>query len=194
MIDYAAHTVQKVTDDTVKKVKTQLIDHTFTKLDDFRKTFRTDVNRFFDRTEYIINMVDCKVAGTLEKFRLDMGTLGKTLAQDIKDSLPKWSSLLQKKTSQEVTPVVRCYQQLGLKKPPEAFQYSTIYDLKKCEVLNTLTPQTPIRQILNVYLDLKALAARMACVQRSAGEQAILHYTWDWLEFGYQYDFWYSIQ
>jgi len=194
LIDYGTDTIQKLTDETVKTLQTELIDRSFTKLENFHKDFRTDVNQFFDRTEYLIDKVDCQAQGTLEKIRLDMETTGKQLAEKIDELLPKWWHLNIFSKPAEPAPALACYRQLGLKTPPKPFQYSTIYDLKKCEVLNSLTPETPIRQILNVYLDLKALAARMACVQRSAGEQAILHYTWDWLEFGHQYDLWYSIQ
>jgi DNA anti-recombination protein RmuC len=178
----------------VEKTKSDLIDNTFTQLDELRKNFHTDVNLFFDRTEYIINTVDCKVEGTLEKLRQDMQSTGKEIAKELKASLPKLSFSFTKTVSKPHQSVssklVACYQQLGLKEPPEPFQYSTIYDIKKCKVLRTLTLETPLRQILNVYVDLKAQAARMACLQRGAGHHATLHYTWDWLEFGYWYDFW----
>jgi hypothetical protein len=32
------------------------------------------------------------------------------------------------------------------------------------------------------------------CPPYLAGHHATLHYTWDWLEFGYWYDFWYAYQ
>lgn len=188
IVDYAADTVQKVTEETVNTVKTDLIDHTFTKLYQFRKLFRTDVNQ-------LINQIDCKVAGNLEKFRIDLSNISEKLAKEFKElkiNLPFLSP--SNKTAPKVTQVSSCYQKLGLTKPPKPFQYSTIYDLEKCEVLATLTPKTPIRQVLNVYLDLANFATRMACVQRAAGERASLHYTWDWLEFEYQYDLWYSTQ
>jgi hypothetical protein len=138
------------------------------------------------------------VEGTLEKLRQDMQSTGKQMAQELKASLPKLSFSLIKKEPKPHKSVpselVACYQQLGLKEPPESFQYSTIYDLKKCKVLRTLTSETPVRQILNVYVELKAQSARMACLQRGAGHHATLHYTWDWLEFGAWYDFWYAYQ
>ena len=206
IIDHAASTFKKVTDETVTKIKADL--------DDLRRNFRADVDHFFYRTEYLINTVDCKVAGTLEKIRNNFETIGKKLVKQLKEERQQFKDLslevnikgtLMSGYSGDVSiksdprspvkkPLSQCYQGLGLTKPPESWEYSSIYDLYKCDTLKTLSQQTPIRRILNVYLDLKAQAARMACVQRGAGHHATLHYTWDWLEFGYWYDFWYAYQ
>lgn len=201
VIQTAFDRFEKTTDRTIAQIKTDIIDHATAQLDHLRRNFRADVDHFFDRTEYLINTVDCKVEGMVEKIRMDMQTTGKELAQELKASLPSLPSfslfsLIRRKQPSESIPseLVVCYQELGLTAPPESFEYSTIYELKKCKVLKTLTPATPIRRILNVYLDLKAWAARMACVQRGAGHHATLHYTWDWLEFGHRYDIWYLAQ
>ena len=182
---------------TLEKTRTDIIDNTFTQLEELRQNFRADIDHLFDRTAYLLNMVDCKVEGTLEKLRQDLQHTGKKIAQELKMSLPNLSFLSKKKPAMPSaipSELVTCYQQLGLNAPPEHFEYSTIYDLKKCKVLRTIKSDTPVRRILNIYLDLQAFAARTACVQRSAGHRASLHYTWDWLEFGYQYDFWYAYQ
>jgi 2C-methyl-D-erythritol 2,4-cyclodiphosphate synthase len=207
IIVHAANTFKKVTDETMAKLKAALIDHTFTPFDELRRNFRADVEHFFDRTEYFIKTVDCKVEGTLEKLRQDMQHIGKEFAQQLKAEL---SSLELKMTGSlrsgfsggvltepesdstpSVKPLTQCYQELGLMVPPKPWEYSSIYDLQKCEVLKTITDNTPLRRILNIYVDLQALAARMACLQRGSNK-ATLHYTWDWLEFGYWYDFWYA--
>jgi ElaB/YqjD/DUF883 family membrane-anchored ribosome-binding protein len=193
--------------EAIEKTKTDLIDNTFTQIDDLRKNLRMEVDHFFDRTEYLINTVDCKVEGMVEKIRMDIEKTGEILAQQLKTELSslgiKMEGSLLTGFSGEVfikpesdstlaaKPLTQCYQELGLMAPPKPWEYSTIYDLEKCNVLKTLTPNTPMKRILNVYLDLKAYAARMACVQRGAGHHATLHYTWDWLAFGYWYDFWY---
>lgn len=213
MIEKTFHQFQAVADKTIEKIKLDLIDNTFTQfnqaiektkmdiidntffqLNELRSNFRTDVDHFFNRTEYLIDKVDCKVEGTLEKLRQDLQSTGKEIAQELQKSLPNFSLLATKKPNKPAIPseLVACYQQLGLNAPPEPFEYSTIYDLKKCKVLRTIKSDTPVRRILNIYIDLQAFAARMACVQRGAGHRATLHYTWDWIEFGYQYDFWHA--
>lgn len=155
-----------------------LVSDASSQLDNLRKKFRQDATYFFDRTEYIIETVDCKVTGTVDQIKFDLEQMGKELAD-------LWPKLCVPRCK-----VPYCYSQLGLTERPQSFEHSMIYDLKKCGLLNSLRPDTPARRIKNAYLDLKTLAAKMMCVQRQAGPQAKLHYTWDWLEFGEQYDFW----
>ncbi|MDM8557311.1 hypothetical protein [Candidatus Parabeggiatoa sp. HSG14] len=169
----------------IEKTRKEIVDNTFKKIKKLRQNFRNDVDHFFDRSEYLINLVDC----TEEKFRIDTENLTTKIADELEKRCPKMICGWSKASTKESTPKI-CYQELGLKKPPKSWEYSTLYDLNKCDVLRSLTPmETPVKRILNVYIDLQAFAARMACIQR-ASRQARLHYRWDWLEFGYQYDFW----
>jgi len=148
-------------------------------LDNIRGKFRQDATYFFDRTEYIIETVDCKVTGTI----LDIKNAFEHERQE-------WAKLLPSNWCVVNCEIPYCYSKVGITSAPQSFEYATIYDIKKCQLLSSLGPDTKVDRIRNVYLDLKTLSAKMMCVQRQAGYQAKLHYTWDWLEFGERYDFW----
>jgi len=163
--------------DEVNNILQRSVSDASSQLDDLRKKFRQDAVYYFDRTEYIIETVDCKVTGTVDQIKIDIERVGEALVR----WLPRWLPWYK---------VPDCYSKIGITKAPQSFEYATIYDLRKCERLNSLKPSDPVNHIKNVYLDLKTLSAKMMCVQRQAGYQAKLHYTWDWLEFGKQYDFW----
>ncbi|MDM8564079.1 hypothetical protein QUF74_00325 [Candidatus Halobeggiatoa sp. HSG11] len=199
-------------------INTDLNKYFYIRLDDLRKDFRLKIANFLDDSKYFSELITCKIETTFAPitqnkklvnknfsaktapFNLEISSIAvggpapvpiasATGNVTIEDNKNERSSNLD-----SVAEPIFCYQQLGLKSPPETWEYSTIYDLKKCKVLNSLTPQTPIKQILNVYVDLKAWAANMVCIQRGAGYHATQHYVWDWLEFGYLYNLWYIYQ
>jgi hypothetical protein len=200
VIDYAATTVNKTTAGIVAKVKAELIAHTFVQLDQLRAQFRQDVEHFFNRAENLIVLLDCtaeKIRLDLDKTREDLDKLGEKYLKELKALTPKAqiSQLFSPSGQPSTKPTTltastatndSCYQQLGVTEGVlEGFEYSTIYDLKKCQVLNTLTPQTPMRRVLNVYWDLHMFAKRVACIQRNP-----THFMWDWLAFESLYQFW----
>jgi len=204
VIDYTAATINKTTAEIVEKVKVELIDHTFAQLDQLRKDFRRDVNHFFDRAENLIVLLDCteeKIRLDLESTRKDLDKLGEKYLKEIKELMPQAqaskiteqiSNLLpfgkqsSTKPTTSTTTQDSCYQQLGVTEEAlEGFEYSTIYDLKTCKLLNTLTQETPIRRVQNVYLDLEMFAKRVACIQQNP-----THFMWDWLAFKSRYQFW----
>ena len=141
-------------------------------LDDLRKKFRQDAVDFFEK-------IDCKVSGTIGRVEGKIENIGRELAKLLPS---QWWCFTCK--------VPYCYSKVGITKAPQSFEYSTIYALKRCELLNSLRPDMKVEVIIRAYLDLKTLSAEMMCVQRQAGDQATLHYIGDWLEFGKQYDFW----
>ncbi|OQY54741.1 MAG: hypothetical protein DRR08_33675 [Candidatus Parabeggiatoa sp. nov. 2] len=196
VIDYAANTFKKTADETVAKVKAELIDHTVTQLGKLRGQLRQEVDYFFDRAENLIVLLDCtaeKIRLDLERTREQLDRLGEKYLKEFKASIPQVSKLLSfgaqpKKPPTESTATDGgvCYEQLGISAESlEGFEYSTIYDIKKCKVLNTLTVETPLRRVLNVYWDLHIFAKRVACIQQNPN-----HFMWDWLTFEYLYDFW----
>jgi len=187
LIDYTFSKASEWRDETIAKIRKDLLDHSFAELEKLRQAFRNDVEHVFDRTEYLVKLVDC----TEEKVRIDMENT-KKIADELLKKCPPLICGESKTSAKESTPEI-CYEELNLKKPPQSWEYSTLYDLNKCDALRSLTPQSPVRRILNVYLDLQAFAARMACIQRGA-PQAKQHYMQDLEEFGKQYDFWYSYQ
>ena len=197
VVDYAANTFKQTTDDMVATVKTALIDQTFTQLDKVRGQFRRDVDHFFDRTENLLVLLDCaeeKIRLDLERTREELDKLGDKYLKEFNTSISGVSSLIsfgQKKakpveSTNSTAADFGCYEQLGISAESlEGFEYSTIYDIKKCKVLSTLTPETPLRRVLNVYWDLHIFAKRVACIQQNPN-----HFTWDWLAFKQRYDFW----
>jgi len=210
IIAHATNTFQKNVDETIDKIEPQLIRHAVIQLDNLRQEFRQKVGYFFEQTKYFINTVDCNVEGMLEEFRQYVQRLDQDLSLKVAPfsldinmtGSPFPVASVQGNVSIEPqkddTPLKLksnlffCYQKLGLNSLPEPWEYSTIYELQTCKVLRTLTPETPIKRILNVYIDLKAWAAKMACVQGGANHHATQHYIWDWLEFGYLYNLWYA--
>ena len=188
LIDYTFSKASEWRDETIAKIRKDLLDHSFAELEKLRQAFRNDVEHVFDRTEYLVKLVDC----TEEKVRIDMENTFKKTADYLLKKCPITICNSLTMPAKEPTPEI-CYKELGLKKLPQSWEYSTLYDLNKCDALRSLTPQSPVRRILNVYLDLQAFAARMACIQRGA-PQAKQHYMQDLEEFGKQYDFWYSYQ
>ncbi|MDM8559144.1 hypothetical protein [Candidatus Parabeggiatoa sp. HSG14] len=197
IIDYATDSVNKTTDEIVAKVKAELIDHTFVKITQLQYQFRQDVEHFFNRAENVIVLLDCteeKIRLDLERTREELDQLGEKYLNEVKDLMPQAQmSKLFSPGGQPSTKLTTststnnsCYQQLGVTKEAlEGFEYSTIYDLKKCKLLNTLTPQTPTRRIQNVYWDLHMFAKRVACIQRNP-----THFMWDWMAFESLYHFW----
>jgi hypothetical protein len=185
-------------------------------LDRLRQKFRQEISRFLDESKYFSKRVNCAVEATLDPisqnrqlrnkdfsakmapFSLDITSMATGTPLPIASA--KGNLVIESKKEEEaphlksIAEPIFCYQQLGLKAPPETWEYSTVYDLKKCKILNTLTPETPTKRILNVYVDLKAWAAKIACIQHGAGYHATQHYIWDWLEFGYLYNLWYHYQ
>jgi DNA-binding protein len=197
VIDYAANTFKQTTQEMVASVKVDLIDQTFAQLHQVRSEFRQDVDHFFDRTENLLVLLDCteeKIRLDLERTREQLDKLGEKYLKEFKQSFSGVSRLMsfgQKKakpeeSTQSTTIDTRCYEQLGIDAESlEGFEYSTIYDIKKCKVLSTLTSDTPLRRVQNVYLDLHVFAKRVACIQRNPN-----HFLWDWLMFEQLYDFW----
>lgn len=191
VIDSVAAIVNKTTAEIVAKVKAELIDHTFAELDKLRHQFRQDVEHFFN-SENMIVLLDCTEEKIrLEKTRDNLEKLGEKYLKELKALTPKAQmSKLSPSGQPSTKPTTStatddsCYQQLGVT-ALEGFEYSTIYDLKKCKVLNTLTPQTPVRRIQNVYWDLHMFAKRVGCIQRNPS-----HFMWDWLAFESLYHFW----
>ncbi len=197
VVDYAANTFKQTTADMVATVKTDLIDQTFTQLKQVRGQFRQDVDYFFDRTENLMVLLDCteeKIRLDLERTREELDKLGDKYLKEFKASFSGVSSLISfgQKTAKPVESTnstaadFGCYEQLGISAESlEGFEYSTIYDIKKCKVLSTLNPQTPLRRVMNVYWDLHIFAKRVACIQQNPN-----HFMWDWLMFEQLYDFW----
>jgi ElaB/YqjD/DUF883 family membrane-anchored ribosome-binding protein len=197
VIDYAATTVNTTTAEIVAKVKAELIDQTFAQFDQLRTQFRQDVEHFFNRAENLIFLLDCteeKLRIDLDKVREDLDKLGEKYLKEFKALTPgaQISNLFSRGESPSTKPTgsmttnENCYQQLGLIEAAlEGFEYSTIYDIKKCKVLNTLTLETPIRRIQNVYWDLHMFAKRVGCIQHNP-----THFMWDWMEFESFYRFW----
>jgi hypothetical protein len=179
VIEYAANTVNKTTDEIVAQVKTEVIDHTFAQLDQLRQDFRSEVNHFFERAENLLTLLDC----TEEKTRIDMENFIKTLGKELAARCPPMLCGALSKVDDDPI-LLACYEQLHLKKPPKAWQYTMIYRLEKCEVLSGLTPDTPIENIAAIYLDLHNWAKRIACIQRSPKAM------WDSLEFKSRYHYW----
>ncbi len=195
VIDYAAATVKKTTDDIVAKVKAELIDHTFAQIDQLRYQFRQDVEHFFNRAENLIVLLDCteeNIRFDLDRTRDKLDKLGEKYLKELKALTPQaqMSKLFSPSGQPSTKPTTStatddsCYQQLGVT-ALEGFEYSTIYDLKKCKVLNTLTPETPARRVQNVYWDLHMFAKRVGCIQRNPS-----HFMWDWMAFESRYQFW----
>lgn len=192
--------------------KTKFTKNLSIQLDSLRQQFRQEISHFLDEYQYFRKRVNCTVEATLAPitqnrllknsefsakiapFSLEITSMATGTPLPIASA--KGNFVIESKKDEDATHFksiaepIFCYQQLGLKAPPETWEYSTIYDLKKCKILNTLTPKTPIKRILNVYVDLKAWAAKMACIQQGAGYHATHHYIWDWLEFGYLYNLW----
>jgi len=196
--------------------KQQLNKHSYFQLDDIHHKFRQNISRFLDESKYFSERVNCTIEATVAPISQNRQLITKKIPAKIAPFSLEVTSIttggpllpiplasaqgnivIESRPDENATNFdsvaepLFCYQQLGLETPPETWEYSTIYDLKKCSILNTLTPQTPLKRILNVYLDLKAWAAKMACVQYGAGRHATQHYIWDWLEFGYLYNLWY---
>jgi len=169
------------------QVKEEVILETSQQVESLRARFRKDVDHYFDRTEYLINLVDCQVVGHLEQIRLNISQLSDSFSKEVRGWLP-W--LKKKKRSVEIQ---FCYAQLGLTEDPKHFEYATIYEIHKCHLLNQIKPTTPVTRIKTMYLDLQNYAAQMRCLQRGAAESASRHYTWDWIEFANQYHFWASM-
>jgi hypothetical protein len=202
---------------TLNQIKTQLPIQSFKQLDNLRQEFRQEISYFLDKSEYFAKRINCtietslaslnqnrfqsipkEVATKIAPFSLDVTMTGQPLPIATATgnvSIESQKNVEQDETETPFKSVVEplfCYQKLGLQTPPEPWEYSTLYDLKKCHLLHTLTPGTPLKRILNVYLDLKAWAAKIACIQHGAGHHATQHYIWDWLEFGYLYNLWYT--
>ncbi len=185
-------------------------------LDSLRKKFRQEISHFLDESKYFSKRVNCTLEATLAPisqnrllrnrdfsakvapFSLEITSIATGTPLPIASA--KGNLVIESKKDEDETPFksiaepIVCYQQLGLQAPPETWEYSTIYDLKKCKILKTLTPETPTKRILNVYIDLKAWAAKMACIQHGAGYHATQHYIWDLLDFVYLYNLWYYYQ
>jgi len=200
--------------------KTKLNKYLHIQLDSLRQKFRQEISHFLDESKYFSKRVNCTVEATLATisqnrqlrkkrdfpaknapFSLEISSITTgpaipiaSVTGDVVIESKEIESNKDEDTThfESITEPIFCYKQLGLKAPPETWEYSTVYDLKKCKILNTLTPQTPTKRILNVYVDLKAWAAKMACIQHGAGHHATQHYIWDWLEFGYLYNLWYT--
>jgi len=189
VIDYTAATINKTTAEIVAKVKAELIDHTFAQLDQLRQDFRIDVNHFFDRAENLIVLLDCteeKIRLDLESARKDLDKLGEKYLKEIKFLIQLYKGKFLTQPTTSTATKNNCYQQLGVTEEAlEGFEYSTIYDIRTCKLLNTLTPKTPIRRVQNVYLDLGMFAKRVACIQQNP-----THFMWDWLAFESRYQFW----
>jgi len=178
IVSGASERFKPATDKTIDRIREDVITDSVTQLDNLRHNFRKDVDHFFNQTEYIINAIDCKVEGQIEQLDVKMQTFRK----DVAALLPSRWFFWRKPHY--------CYKIMNIKHAPKRSEYASIYELKKCELLMSLKPETPIKRVQSVYLDLKTLAATMMCVQYHAGEYAKPDYTWDWLEFGGQYDFW----
>jgi hypothetical protein len=178
IVQGAIQKFDQANDKTIAKIKDDVITDSATQLDNLRDNFRKDVDNFFYQTENIINPIDCKVESKIEPLYVKMETFRKDVAALIPSRWFFWREPHY------------CYKIMKIKPEPQSFDYATIYELKKCELLMSLKPETPIKRVQSVYLDLKALAATMMCMQFHAGEYAKRYYTWDWLEFDGQYDFW----
>ena len=172
MIDYTAETFRTISKETIK--------HTFTEFEQLRSDFRHDVNDFFDRTESLLTMLNC----TEEKTRMDMENFIKTIGKEIEAKCPLYLCPSSNKAKDDPI-VLACYKQLHIKKPPKSWQYIMIYKLEKCEVLSSLTPDTPVENVAAVYLDLHNWAKRVACIQ-----QLSKNVVWDSLEFKSRYEYW----
>jgi len=211
---FVLHALQQYAQVANDSQKVKLNKYLSFKLDNLRQKFRQKISQFLDESEYFKKRISCNIETTLAPIsqnrqlkNKDFATKTAPFSLDITSMatgtpLPIASAegelVIEAKKEEEVNHFklvaepIFCYKQLGLKAPPETWEHSTIYALKKCKILSSLTPQTPTQRILNVYVDLKAWAAKMACIQHGAGYQATQHYLWDWLEFGYLYNLWYN--
>jgi len=181
VIDYAATTVNNTITEIVAKVNAELIDHAFAQLEQLRQNFRRDVNQFFDQAENLLILLEC----TEEKTRIDMENLIKKFGKEFSANCPPLLCGLSNKAADDPI-LLACYKKLHLSRPPKSWQYLVIYRLEKCEVLSRLTPDMPIENIEEVYLDLHNWAKRIACIQGST------EVMWDALEFKSRYQYWSS--
>ncbi len=168
------------------QLQKEIILETSQQVDTLRARFREDVDHYFDRTEYLINLVNCHVVGNLAQIRLNISQLSDSFSKEVRGWLP-W----EKKRERPIA-IQLCYAQLELTEEPKHFEYATIYEVHKCHLLNQIKPTTPIIRVKAIYLDLQNYAAQMRCLQRGAPNSANRHYTWDWIEFANQYHSWAS--
>ncbi len=191
IIDYANTSFTKTTDAAIAKVRKEIIDHTFDRAEKLRQAFSVDMINFFDKARELIIRLEC----TEEKTRLDiqnvmstLDKLGTKYLKEMKDFNPKnW--FIKKSGTLEISPNAKCYQEAGIDlnniDSIEGFEYLTIYEIKKCKVLSTLTITTPVKRISNVYWDLYMFTQRVACFQENTE-----HFVWDLLELKSAYEYW----
>lgn len=180
-LDQLNEIINKSMSDIRKSTKDfkKIIEDTSKSIDQLRDKFKKDIDDIFAKID---NIIDCKITGTHEKIIMDIKT--------IRDSfIPRLPFLKPP-----------CYKVVGISADPQYWEYTTIYGLEKCRKLkqlddaiikgNTITIDT----ILKAYVDLRALCARVGCVQRHAGDSAAKYFGKEYLELGRAYDIWENTQ
>ncbi len=158
----------KATEETIYKIKKDVIDNTFSKLDPLRKDFRQKIDDIFKEANYFVSTGDdC----TGEKFFSAVAARFK-----------RWE--ISKSSINAF-----CFKNIGITAFPAPDQYTILYKLNKCYSLVELNPYVAtIKNIRDVYSNLRASANKVNCIQKGAGINE--HFRKDWWELGNSYDFW----
>ena len=155
------------------------IEQQVSSIDSLRARFVQDIRRI---QSDIVDNFRCAADGALEKAASKLSDLRDTFR------LTWWERYVSRR--EYYWQLDACYTHLGLNYDVEEWQYSQLYDIKKCIALRRLNLDSRASVIMNAYLDLSNYSQSMRCLQYGAGKIADDKYSTEFFELSRKYNLW----